>query len=46
LSLKTKAKVKENEDEKNQLLIQACYELHFYIVRKLKDQRAQKYILL
>ena len=36
----------KNEDEKNQLLIQACYELHFYIVGKLKDRRAQKYILI
>ena len=46
LSLKNEAKVKKNENEKNQLLIQAQYEFHFYIVGKLKDRRAQKYILL
>ena len=45
-SLKNEAKVKKNEDEKNRLLIQARYEFHFYIVGKLKDRRAQKYILL
>ena len=46
LSIKNGAKVKKNEDENNQLLIQAWYELHFYIVGKLKDWRAQKYKLL
>ena len=45
-SLKNQVKVKKNEDEKNQLLIQARYEFHFYIAGKLKDRRAQKYILL
>ena len=44
--LKKEAKVKKNEDEKSQLLIQAWYEFHFYIVGKLKDRQAQKYILL
>ena len=38
--------MKRNEDEKNELLIQASYEFHFYIVGKLKDRRAQKYIPL
>ena len=37
---KNEEKVKKNEDEKNQLLIQAWYEFHFYIVGKLKDRQA------
>ena len=44
--LKNEAKVKKNEDEKNQLLIQAWYDFNFYVVGKLKDQRVQKFILL
>ena len=42
--IKNEAKVKI-EDEKNQLLIQARYEFHFYIVGKLKDRRAKQNIL-
>ena len=37
--------MKKNEDEKNELLIQAWYEFDFYTIGKLKDRRAQKYIL-